>query len=1585
MSYRNSRLSRFLTLTLSLLVVSAVAGLFYYLKAQTQESYQNNFYFRQLASFDMHIRELVGHNDSSNSVLGSKHKSQLEQKKRELKEIDAEIGKLSNTDNLNQKHAEAELKKRLNEAKKNYQKSYQLIDAWFTRNQHDTLFTSAHKFYQQRLQVLQGSYAKGEQEKKLKQGQDVDNINENKAIDVIVNIKGNAKAFCQILIENQALNNIGTTCEKFADAYSRLKEQLPPKNPTNEAYTSWPEDKKNSFVNKLEIIQIQWQRQSEQLKQDVADTDQKLTQYQKFSEAQQALRQQFIDVADKLIAKPDTVPQSKVNIDFPGALEQTCKHIGELKVLHSSKLNTVIGSTDNSHLITTPLLSLYPAVVTELKKNTCKELSWLEGQNWYSDEWLDAEIKATRVRWQQAEAFQFGFGYIPFSLNRISSRSIDELYSYSRSVDELQTIEKQLDKNLQEKKLVNLLNEEKAQVEADIFAINQQLSKVHYFCPKTVTSNTVNSNVIACAASYRNTEFSDLLIIDNSGNVQFSYAINKATSSSGNSTLWTKAPHGIAPSLLTHLNLTELLLANHSQTATATEQLRLRLSKQDDAILLGTNPKKFSKVYGVSSFKDVVINGTDYRVFIRPYKQAQSLRNNQENEASDNNDVTDDKDPSRANQEQDSNNRSSSEPDSNDKRATGGVKQEQSSNKTTSPKLDGNSNHSQLFLVGLVAKNKLLSSSMSLSSGVAWKIISALLIVIAIFSLIKPLLVRPDHGYSSMDMAMIVAGLIFFIATVSIAITFLKIEADERESRREELQQNAKALKTQFKDELSAKLERYLKLYPVIKVDKLAGHGNWFEEAYGCSSMDSKTRVIRFPSDKGLLPPFENISSIGLGKVRSEEKKAVNYRRGQVQNLVLAGSKGQAKQLCNTRPNLAYRQYFKDAENGLLYQHRLAEQLRLYGSTPNSANSNNNNEAYASFAIERIRNIATHELTTQLVIPNKSIQQQDENSQLIDDSELMATIGIEFYSLRSPVLSAHTQFAVIENKTGKVLFHSQPNRGLVENFYQESEHSKRLLKFITRTSLLSDQDNTELFTPMHYNNKNVSAIVRPLHNSIPWTLVVWQDVEFKDSSRLWLLTSIVLLFLLALLVFGLFVLLTWRISRFNWRLLWYQHYTYRYAILIAVNGLLVYGPWLHDWLLAPSILELLMVMPAIALVNLAILAIAAKLTGAGITISSAGSPLVAKFKRVAYSLWLASFLLALTLPITHLIIKQSHQFHHHILEQHKQVLVNQSIGKQKQAFFSYVKANIDSDLSMHEFDTERWQQYQEGDNHIVNVFNENANVANTAVPEPPQFELSPFQQKWLVFYRHYIPDTSTWAAVVNSVANTTDKDAKYNLVIESQGKHSIPVLALILSLVASIAFLVFVHSILARIFGMGMSDSLRNIESSKKNSINRSITEVLARVYDDKPCYAQLLRFGQQDLHYIVSQLATGDGSDLDSFDFKHWQILVRTQQTTNNQYFVNQQLPEDNDRILILSANDCFQDRIEIDELVTSNPQGSHQHIDLESRKYEAFEEWITRKPSKSTIRTLILTDINSVAFDLEKKPSVTRPSRKRDENAQA
>ena len=214
------------------------------------------------------------------------------------------------------------------------------------------------------------------------------------------------------------------------------------------------------------------------------------------------------------------------------------------------------------------------------------------------------------------------------------------------------------------------------------------------------------------------------------------------------------------------------------------------------------------------------------------------------------------------------------------------------------------------------------------------------------------------------------------------------------------------------------------------------------------------------------------------------------------------------------------------------------------------------------FALESIRSITRMNTQAVLAIPTDR------------EDVPVAALSFPMISVIKPVVAPGFGFAVIEDgDNGRVVFHDDDRRNLIEQFFLETDMDKRLRSVVAaRRAELMD---------LRYWGQDYRAYVAPLRG-LPWSLVTYYE---KDAVRSVNVDSIVttLLFLIPYMVgcMGIcFLILIWPQRRATW--LWphprglnaYLELAVLYIVVLGVFGAAIYaagrefgGRVVPDWLL----------------------------------------------------------------------------------------------------------------------------------------------------------------------------------------------------------------------------------------------------------------------------------------------------------------------------------------------------------------------------------------------------------------------------------
>ncbi|TQV76748.1 hypothetical protein FLL45_01970 [Aliikangiella marina] len=178
----------------------------------------------------------------------------------------------------------------------------------------------------------------------------------------------------------------------------------------------------------------------------------------------------------------------------------------------------------------------------------------------------------------------------------------------------------------------------------------------------------------------------------------------------------------------------------------------------------------------------------------------------------------------------------------------------------------------------------------------------------------------------------------------------------------------------------------------------------------------------------------------------------------------------------NKKVNLSQRNYFKTHRNQLAWKFSANDKKP---QQENTSQEMSKSQVHQDYFVERIYNYIDGRKITQLSIPRtvKNTQENTGGFNGIVSGEIMAL------TLESPILPPAMRYAVVEKSSGQVLFHSEKEKVLVENFYDEMDdtdlaHAIRL--------------NSESLEMIVYRSKKVVAYSRPIPNT-NWSLILLYD------------------------------------------------------------------------------------------------------------------------------------------------------------------------------------------------------------------------------------------------------------------------------------------------------------------------------------------------------------------------------------------------------------------------------------------------------------------------------------------------------------
>ena len=134
--------------------------------------------------------------------------------------------------------------------------------------------------------------------------------------------------------------------------------------------------------------------------------------------------------------------------------------------------------------------------------------------------------------------------------------------------------------------------------------------------------------------------------------------------------------------------------------------------------------------------------------------------------------------------------------------------------------------------------------------------------------------------------------------------------------------------------------------------------------------------------------------------------------------------------------------------------------------------------AVVPYFLERIDSVVGGQVQTTLAVNTKC------------NATPVAAAGVPLNTLDWAVPPRHVDFAVVEQETGRTLFHSDKELAMTTNFVHDAGRDPALLALLRSGA----RDTIDLV----YAGVPVRAHVRPLRPGLPWTLVVYRGHELED-------------------------------------------------------------------------------------------------------------------------------------------------------------------------------------------------------------------------------------------------------------------------------------------------------------------------------------------------------------------------------------------------------------------------------------------------------------------------------------------------------
>ncbi|MDO6567689.1 hypothetical protein Q4561_11525 [Alteromonas sp. 1_MG-2023] len=442
----------------------------------------------------------------------------------------------------------------------------------------------------------------------------------------------------------------------------------------------------------------------------------------------------------------------------------------------------------------------------------------------------------------------------------------------------------------------------------------------------------------------------------------------------------------------------------------------------------------------------------------------------------------------------------------------------------------GKDDSKTLYLLAFVEKKEVVLNNLKIGNNTALWIVLFLTLLVATLPILKIQYCAPTYSYTRSDVTQCILGLFILLGVATIAISdqlFFRYWLQQKAVDTENIH---RAISTDFSIELAQ----------LLKLDH-----RYFDKASkgdnsGCTSFEAISK--------------SNETTDLLNCRLINEQKEANGQAYFIENWFLLNNKGFVTGYEDTSPpmivrphenlysakktNLQTREYYQRAWHGSMWRldtYLIGEFYKknypIISLFEKSANLVGKGEVFKGccekllidaitmpqqFFIERIRNIDDARFNSQLVFKRTFNGDKEGGGEGEKEAKVhVSSIGTLLTSLNRRILPKNIGYAVIDT-TGKVLYHSNEERSLVENFVAESGHDLQLLTTISNLKNINVDEPARLF--LDYRGAEHSMVIGPLHSAIPeWALVVFYNQEEASQVNMLLVFLAVILYLTILI------------------------------------------------------------------------------------------------------------------------------------------------------------------------------------------------------------------------------------------------------------------------------------------------------------------------------------------------------------------------------------------------------------------------------------------------------------------------------------
>lgn len=421
-------------------------------------------------------------------------------------------------------------------------------------------------------------------------------------------------------------------------------------------------------------------------------------------------------------------------------------------------------------------------------------------------------------------------------------------------------------------------------------------------------------------------------------------------------------------------------------------------------------------------------------------------------------------------------------------------------------------------VIGVVRKSQLLSDVSSVSLNAMAILLVLLLLMLLAIPLLKLRFAAVTEPISTAQVFLMGMSLILGTCIITLLLLDVRIYSGLKDRMDETAKNISERMRNEFKEELNSSILENKKAFLTPGI--VATHSS----AAANTDLNCDRKEFRGPNLSMLemdqsYPPFELAYLLDADGSQVGPQKT--YRKETSADI-----------------KVPKRQYFLRARDGPLWQHST--------SAPTTSDRVTADE---SFFLERIFTYDHGFWLTALSMPVGTTGMDSGNPSCTPVARV--TLGV-MKSFFATVLPPSFGFAVLEDSTGEVIYHSDNSRSLLENFYVETDNNESLITAV--------HARREVAVSGHYYGDGHRFYVAQLADT-PWSLVVFYDKTLIRTVNFELLIStITAQVIYVLMIFAGLLVFRWVSLHKHWRFIWprpavLREYRFLALILLLSQGL----------------------------------------------------------------------------------------------------------------------------------------------------------------------------------------------------------------------------------------------------------------------------------------------------------------------------------------------------------------------------------------------------------------------------------------------